>query len=530
MVKPIYLKASIITATNAEETYLNFAISNDPLTHFIIKILSTEASSIPLGESDEHEWTPITVNTETGLRTVLININDALTKLKLLGFSEEVARSALKEENMSKLLIRKKLENILELFEYPLEAHWKKDLKTLIHYIEENRQNFINDKKNHNFLPKDSQIGISFHANTGRIQLKVSGLEIDYDSLDLDYPIHSTFQDRSNLTEDEVIAIHDYIVSNRRLLFTNQDLFLKKSDTGLARSLFINEEGQVFLLRNRKQAGDPLIGEGLYKKVVFAIDLSTSELIASASHALNQDIRNEIDTLKALQHLPGTPKLIGYVSYPSKYHTYKTRLFTPYYNRGELYKNIEANTLSLEDKKRIFENLIQQVAAVHEEGYLHRDIKPQNILLSSNPQGELTPILVDYGLSTPQSDRQELLIFKGTPIYSPPECLRDYIQGSLTFPVTPLNDAWALGVTLYQLISGDIRPHPFKNHSPTNCCTYAAAFLAEHPIYDHPFDPSLKNPLDIVSLLLHRDPHQRLSVKQAREYLAQVQWYTQIIS
>lgn len=524
MTNSICLRASIITATNGEAT-LNFAISNDPLTHFIIKTLSTEAPSMHVDIGTEHEWARTTVDTEMGRKTVLIHVNDAIRRLKLLGFNEEVARSALEQENISRLLIRKKSKDILALLGRP--TCLKENLKTVVKYIEENRSNFINGKRDRCLLHRESQIYVSFYANTGRIQLKARGLKIDYNALEIDYPIHNAFQRLSRLRGEEVLAIHDYIVSNRTLLFTQQDQYLKKRDTGLARSLFINKEGQIFLLRNNKKAGDSLIGEGTFKKVVLAINLSTSKIIASASQISTQGIFNEIEALQALQCVPGTLELLGHLSYFSSKNSFdKTRLFIPYFDKGALYNNIEQNTLSLEDKKRIFEVLIRNVALIHEAGYLHRDIKPQNILLSPNDQGELIPILIDYGNASHHTNQQELLRFKGTPQYLSPECLWDFESGSRPLPLaTHFNDAWALGVTLYQLFTDDLRPYPFKDHrTPSTYKGYANAFLEAHPIYDHPFDPTFKTPLDIVYALLHQHQAQRISVVQAQKYLAKIQW------
>ena len=88
------------------------------------------------------------------------------------------------------------------------------------------------------------------------------------------------------------------------------------------------------------------------------------------------------------------------------------------------------------------------LAHAHESGVVHRDIKPANILLGSKGAVKLT----DFGIA--RGDEDAALTrpgdFLGTPAYVPPEQARGQ-------PVGPAADQYALGVMLYQLITG-IKP------------------------------------------------------------------------
>lgn len=92
--------------------------------------------------------------------------------------------------------------------------------------------------------------------------------------------------------------------------------------------------------------------------------------------------------------------------------------------------------------RRWFPQILRGVAACHEVDFLHLDLKPSNILVSSD--GETLKI-TDFGISsppTPQARRQ------GTPAYMAPE----QVAGGEARPQT---DIYALGVLLTEMLTGD---------------------------------------------------------------------------
>ncbi|MBD0681692.1 bifunctional protein-serine/threonine kinase/phosphatase [Pseudomonas sp. PSB11] len=92
----------------------------------------------------------------------------------------------------------------------------------------------------------------------------------------------------------------------------------------------------------------------------------------------------------------------------------------------------------------VAERLLRAVGMLHRRQILHRDIKPQNLL--SGDDGELR--LLDFGLAyCPGLSEDQLSTLPGTPSYIAPEAFRGESP-------TPQQDLYAVGVTLYFLLTG----------------------------------------------------------------------------
>lgn len=106
------------------------------------------------------------------------------------------------------------------------------------------------------------------------------------------------------------------------------------------------------------------------------------------------------------------------------------------------------------------------LAEAHAAGVVHRDLKPGNLILTANRDGNRVVKVLDFGISKilradlaqPITRRE---ISMGTPSYMSPEQLRASKE------VGPLSDIWALGVILYQLVTGRL---PFAADSMPALC------------------------------------------------------------
>ncbi|WP_374108968.1 serine/threonine-protein kinase [Streptomyces sp. CC228A] len=166
----------------------------------------------------------------------------------------------------------------------------------------------------------------------------------------------------------------------------------------------------------------------------------------------------------------------------------------------------ERGTVDPREAARTGAKVLEALAAAHDAGVLHRDVKPGNILLD----GAGRVVLTDFGIaamedpgdgSTAHLTRSGELV--GSLDYLAPERAQGGRPG-------PASDVWALGATLYAAVEGT---SPFRRTSTWS--TLTAIVVEPLP------EPRRAGPLgSLLQQLMHKDPAQRPDARTAARLLA----------
>lgn len=144
------------------------------------------------------------------------------------------------------------------------------------------------------------------------------------------------------------------------------------------------------------------------------------------------------------------------------------------------------------------------VAEAHALGIVHRDLKPSNLFLARMPNGRVLVKVLDFGIAKntqeAESMKQLTSTFSalGSAAYMSPEQVRMAKSADVR------TDVWALGVVLYELLTGRL---PFEGESVT---ALAAAIIADAPHTVRQFRPEVPPALEAAVLAcLEKDREKR---------------------
>lgn len=135
-----------------------------------------------------------------------------------------------------------------------------------------------------------------------------------------------------------------------------------------------------------------------------------------------------------------------------------------YFNAGNLVDYLEANPdLAKQDKLNLLISIALTVAQCHAAGIIHGDIKPKNILVDRTGAYAVTTRLADFGAAV-LMDQERLKTLELSAIHQTGMVMSDPGGGTLTYaapellagkPASTASDAYAFGVTTFQLLSGE---------------------------------------------------------------------------
>jgi len=166
------------------------------------------------------------------------------------------------------------------------------------------------------------------------------------------------------------------------------------------------------------------------------------------------------------------------------------------YTLAELLEEAPNHQMAPRVAMGIARQICRGLQAAHEQGIIHRDIKPQNVLIDH--KGEVK--LMDFGIARMEEAKEGLTqagLIVGTPHYMSPE----QVQGK---QLDPRSDVYSMGVLLYEVLTGQ---KPFQSSSLTGVLT---AHITEPPKPPIELRPEIGRDVNAIILkTLAKDPDQR---------------------
>ena len=161
-----------------------------------------------------------------------------------------------------------------------------------------------------------------------------------------------------------------------------------------------------------------------------------------------------------------------------------------YVEGNSLGRFIRDNSLELETRFGILIQAMRALRAAHRHAIVHRDVKPDNILVAEDGRVKL----MDFGIAKTMAPRlTNAGEFLGSPAYSAPELLRGGDP-------TPSSDRYAFAVSAFELLTGQL-PHP-----GSNVAAVITHILTEPPV----FPPGMSGDMTkVFRQAMAQDPEER---------------------
>lgn len=300
-------------------------------------------------------------------------------------------------------------------------------------------------------------------------------------------PVDTTLEGRiqfaaPKLAREDIVSFLEKI---RKEEWPGCDAYFSARKHGLLRAVQI-WRGKLLIHLNKKT--DRFIGSGFSSRLHLAIDIATKEFFAIKSMHLSVTLESsfyrEQLCLTKFESVSHIIRLIFARHVIGKKGSHKGFLALPFFEEGDLIDNIiktaKASRISYsrppyqkgqdltsflragaapreittcfmpEHQKRIVLGLLNALFEIHKLGYVHRDVKPDNVLIEKKGE-QVYGVLCDFGFCITMKDVAARK-FAGTVDYCSLEDAECYFEKDCMPPACAANDMWGLGCTLWKML------------------------------------------------------------------------------
>ncbi|CAG9530815.1 unnamed protein product [Cercopithifilaria johnstoni] len=244
------------------------------------------------------------------------------------------------------------------------------------------------------------------------------------------------------------------------------------------------------------------IGVGAYGTVYRAIERATGKNWAAKMIKISADMKKEVimHEVKMMNELHHEKLLNLHEVFDLGN---EMCLIEEFISGGDLHdKIIDDNALMSEDEARTFiRQILQGVQYMHNKNIVHLDLKPENIMFTSNESNDIK--IIDFGLAQKLDPNKSTTLLFCTAEFCSPEIIN-------MEPVGLSADMWAVGVITYSLLSG---VSPFAG--TTNQETMANVLLCDWQFSDVVWKNVSDVAKDFIAKLIVKNKGKRMTVAEA---------------
>lgn len=219
----------------------------------------------------------------------------------------------------------------------------------------------------------------------------------------------------------------------------------------------------------------------------------------------DQNVYREVEVMKGLNTHPNIVSLIDFFETDETFH-----VVLELARGGDLMRRLSRRKRYTEyDARSVAREFLSAIAHIHKCNYVHRDLKPDNLLLEFDEEDSLGVKVADFGFAK-EITNGRLHTRCGTPAYVAPEICVGVHYGKGV-------DVWSCGVILYLILSGKI---PFVvKRQPGRKHDLKALFLkiraADYVFDEQDWDVISMSAKQLIAQMLTVDPKRRITIDEA---------------